>query len=248
VNYTPQSEYYRYVWARMAREHPEFTHDHDLFGDPGPVSTLLLDNYIGFTPFPGARVMDIGANVGILTAYWALNGALVTAYEADHCTARLLSAMLESNGLENVDVVNAAIWKVDGELPFVGRSYVGLARLGSIPGRNGAIQVPDAGDRSLDAPRVPCVAFASALGDTRWDAVKMDIEGAEFETLAATPDSALALIRHMHIEFHNGWATDEQHAALMLKLAKTFEIEEGYHDPRTGRVEWARLRNREAQR
>lgn len=241
---TPQSEYYRTVWSRMAREHPEFTHDHDLFDDPAPVGRLLLDDYIGFIPFPGACVMDVGANIGLLTAYWALNGCQVVAYEADQCTARLLTEMLDVTGLRpNVHVVNAAIWKCDGSIPFVGRSGSGV-----VPNRNGAVQVAGVGDSALDAPCVQCVSFARALGDDPWDAVKMDIEGAEFETLANTPDSSLALIRHMHIEFHNGWATDEQHAALMAKLGHTFEIEEGYHDPCTGRVEWARLRNREAQR
>ena len=68
-----------YVWARMAQEHPEFTHASDPFDDPYAVENLVLSDYIGFKPFKGARVMDVGANAGIWSSYCALNGALVTA-------------------------------------------------------------------------------------------------------------------------------------------------------------------------
>ena len=179
MNYTPQSEYYRYVWSRMAREHPEFTHAHDLFDDPAPIAALLLGDYIGFTPFPGARVMDVGANVGILTAYWALNGCYVVAYEADHCTWRLLNEMLVATDLaRNVIALNQAMWKCDGEIPFVGRSGSGV-----ISNRNGAVQVPGVGDSAMDAPKVKCISFQHALYGHPWDAVKMDIEGSELEAL-----------------------------------------------------------------
>jgi hypothetical protein len=62
------------VWSRVAKEHPEFTRAHDIFNNPWSVQHHVLDNEQGFVPFPGAKVLDLGANVGVCTAYWALNG------------------------------------------------------------------------------------------------------------------------------------------------------------------------------
>jgi 2-polyprenyl-3-methyl-5-hydroxy-6-metoxy-1,4-benzoquinol methylase len=106
------------VWARMSQEHPEFTRDHDPLNDPWTVEALVLNSdshNIDFQPFPGARVMDIGANVGLLTAYWALNGCQVTAYEADPETCKIMAEHCQKLG---VNAVNAAIWTHQGEISF----------------------------------------------------------------------------------------------------------------------------------
>ena len=72
------------VWERMAAEHPEFTRGCDPTDNFHTVEEIILGGSLTwkranelFQPFPGARVMDIGANVGIYTAYCALNCAYV---------------------------------------------------------------------------------------------------------------------------------------------------------------------------
>ena len=71
-----------------------------------------------FQPFPGAKVMDIGSNVGIYTAYCALHGAQVTAYEPDPSTFAIM-AQMASNADLRVDLVNKGVWTEAGKGAFL---------------------------------------------------------------------------------------------------------------------------------
>lgn len=234
----------------MAQEHPEFQRSHAVMNDPWQVEGLLLGDYIGFQPFPGARVMDIGANAGILTAYWALNGANVTAYEADPVTYSILTGMLHENGL-SVNAVHSAVWTYTGAIPFKGRD----SELGESKGRNGAIQVPqhdgfvgNLGQEQIMVT-VPCISLTEAIGDRIWDCVKFDIEGAEFELLMHVESAVLRdHVRYMHVELHNGWASDDLYRRLIDKLETLFEIQGSICDHKEdqwyGRYHWMQLTNR----
>ncbi len=237
------------IWQNMSQVHPEFQRSHAVMNDPWQVEGLLLGDYIGFCPFPGAIVMDIGANAGILTAYWALNGANVTAYEADPVTYAILTAMLDNNKLI-VNAVHGAVWTYTGEIMFKGS---GNECQGS-KGRNGAIQVPQHGaftgnlGQEQDMVTIPCVSLVEALGDKIWDCVKFDIEGAEFELLMNADLRVFDRVRYMHVELHNGWASDDLYHRLVDKLGTVFEIKgsvcDHKNDPWHGRYHWVQLTNR----
>jgi FkbM family methyltransferase len=165
-----------------------------------------------------------------------LNGCHVKAYEADPDTYAVLTDMLYRNRLiPRVDPVNAAIWTHTGFCPFEGRSYTSdIAH-----GRNGAVQVLGAGPngngdmtpglpwgntKNADSsPMIPCISFELALGSQRWDFVKMDIEGAEFQVLLATPERSLRNIDFLQVEFHNGWADDVIYNSVIEKLENIFD-------------------------
>jgi len=232
------------VWARMALEHPEFTRDHNALSDPYALEYLLFGDQIKLGPFKG-NVMDIGANAGILTAYWALNGATVTAYEADPTTFKILQDMIARTGLP-VTVIHAAVWKDSGAIRFRGGSCIDQNRMI----RGGCLWVkerPDGFYEDPDAPivTVPCVSFKDALGDKEWDCVKMDIEGSEFEVLMSTPIESLRQIKQLQLEFHHWWASDELYSDLIFKLITVFRIEgqEVWQlgDEFPGRYKWAVL-------
>jgi FkbM family methyltransferase len=236
------------VWKLMAELHPEFTREHCVFDDPWAVESLLLGDFLGFLPSPGARCMDVGANVGIVSAYLALQGCQVRAYEADPETFTALFGMLTRTGLlQNVDAVQAAIWTHTGVIPFEGRGY----QSESAEGRNGAVQVvsnttpgePRGNTEDIKrSPLVPCISFAHALADERWDFVKMDIEGAEFEVLLRTPLNALARIGFLQVEFHHGWADDILYGRVLGRLEEVFRI----HGPKNpdGRFHHAQFRKK----
>jgi FkbM family methyltransferase len=240
----------------MRQVHPEFTHEHDIFDDYRAVNTLLLGDFLGWQPFPGARAMDCGANAGIVSAYLGANQVFVTAYEADPVTHNLLAEMIRATRLQPyVTPIHAAIWTHTGTVPYHGNGFEG--------GRNGAIQivgggVDGTGDMTLgtfrgntpvihpDTPLVPCISFIDAISDTVWDFVKLDIEGAEFQTLLATPNDSLTRIGFLQIEFHNGWADDVVYAKLLGKLSHTFDhsgavVVDGEH---RGRYHYGHFRNR----
>jgi FkbM family methyltransferase len=228
------------VWGKMAAEHPEFTRAHDPLDDYSMIDTLILGDFIAWRPFSGARVMDIGANVGVWTAYCALNGADVTAYEADPITHGIMSSMLIRNNLK-VNAVNAALWTHTGQILFKGKGIESHYR-------NGAVQVPEhdgfAGNlgQEADMITVPCVSFSDAIGDSVWDCVKVDIEGAEFETLSAVPAEVFEKqIKFLQVEFHNGWASDEVYRALIGKLESVFTSSgsKNIGDKWNGRYDWA---------
>jgi FkbM family methyltransferase len=169
-----------------------------------------------FRPFSEAKVLDIGANLGFVTAFWALNGANVTSYEADPETYKIMTAMFSEIEVD-VSAVNAAVWTYTGEVRFKGLGYT-----------NGALEIFGyAGGTTV----VPCVTFAQALGDTIWDCVKMDIEGAEFEVLMNTPLEVMKRIKYMNLELHkdeyapgHGWMMPAQVEMLRQKLEQVFNI------------------------
>lgn len=250
----------RHVWECMHRIWPKFTRAHDIFNDHVAVQSLLLGDFLGWRPHPGSRVMDIGCNAGIVSAWCAVYGAEVTAYEADPVTARLVTKMARETGIaERLTVVNHAIWIYDGAVPYHGNGWDDERGRG----RNGAVQVVGAGVNGTgdmtpgefigntpvihpDTPRVSCVSLSTAIGKTRWDFVKMDIEGAEFQVLLSTSDESLDLIDFLQIEFHNGWADDVVYGRVIDKLSRLFThtgsiAVDGEHK---GRYHYGQFRNK----
>lgn len=235
------------VWEKMATAHPEFKPEHDALKNPWALEALLLGPQINTEIFPDGNVLDIGSNGGILTAYWALNGAHVTAYEADPITFRFLNDMLRQTNL-NAVAVWAAIWTFTGLIRF--RSNLETKSLT----RGGCISVQERPTGWYEGGEnqeyeVPCVSFEVALNQKEWDCVKMDIEGAEFEILRTTPIEVLRnQIKYMQLEFHHEWVSDAAYQELIAKLDPVFRID-GHttHEGRKhwpGRYLWAHLRRK----
>jgi FkbM family methyltransferase len=130
---------------------------------------------------PGARVLNLGANHGVVAMMLATRvgptGAVV-AVEADRWLADGIERNASLNGLAQVVAVHAAVARDDGDLRF---GVYGHVDDGS--GRFGRMRVPSV---SIDS-------LADRYGSP--DLVFMDIEGYELEalrgaerTLARTPD------------------------------------------------------------
>jgi FkbM family methyltransferase len=171
-----------------------------------------------FKPFVGAKILDIGANLGMVTAFWAMNGADVTSYEADPETYKIMVSMLTRVGLK-ANVTNAAIWSHTGQVNFKGVGHMDGDRVC----RNGGIE------SGPESQPVSCVTFASALGTTMWDCVKMDIEGAEYPVLMSTPLESMRNINYMNLEIHHekhhpNWLTPQQVETLRRTLGHMFDI------------------------
>jgi FkbM family methyltransferase len=220
------------VWERMAKEHPEFKREYDISNDPWGVEDLVCDNEQGFTPFPGAKVMDVGAANGVLSAFWALNGAQVVAYEANPEMCELLADMVKRTNLTNVEVKNAAVWTHTGTVVFSGWKFTD--RKGYIA-RNGVIETPTgvlqdlanikAANIERQKVEVPCVSLTEAIGDAIWDFVKIDIEGAEYGLLMDISNDVLKKrVRSMQVEYHPWGASPEQFAVLDKKMSEVFNL------------------------
>lgn len=144
---------------------------------------VLLDREYDH-PYPGAPevIVDLGANIGISTAYFAARfpGAIVHAVEPNPHLARQLAENLA--GFGNVRVHHFALGAGDGRASL---SLGASSAASSIVARVGA-----------NAVSVETVSFATLfarIGSERIDILKFDIEGAErylFERPAPRPVGA----------------------------------------------------------
>lgn len=87
----------------------------DLFG----LDELILFSFYLQNRGRYRRVADIGANLGLHSLVLARCGFTVRAFEPDPLHARLFSANMERNGVDSVELLQAAVSDTDGEMEFV---------------------------------------------------------------------------------------------------------------------------------
>lgn len=122
-------------------------------------------------------VLDIGANIGAFSLYAQSKGATVLPIEP----VTKNSQSLERNGFPRYQ------FAVGGES--------GIRTIGGTS--SGGASFRDKGNEEL----VMCVTLKDlVLGPV--DMLKMDIEGAEYETLYATPKEVFDKIKHIVLEWH----------------------------------------------
>jgi FkbM family methyltransferase len=174
----------------------------------------------GWEPSRGSKVLEIGANVGIYTAYCANLGARVVAYEADPATFQVLIKNLADQQLV-AKTINKAVWIYNGACTFRGFTR---EETGDHNGALAHIRCPDNG-LFRKPENIPCVSFNDAVGSQEWDCVKVDIEGSEFEMLLSASDEALRQIKFMYVEFHPWWVDPELPGKLINRLSPFFAID-----------------------
>lgn len=219
------------VWTEVDAREPDFWPMHDAAGNYAAVREIVLGGSLGwkgvherFTPKPGTLVMDVGANTGIYTAYCAVKGARVVAFEPFFEAYSLMANMLTKSGLRSrVSYLPAAVWTHSGQCKYFGN----ISTLEGASAYNGGIPAELQPVGTSQAMTVPCYSFEQALSisiDASWDCVKIDIEGSECEVILATPDEALKKIKFMYVEFHP-WVSAKNYDAMLEKLHRVFCFE-----------------------
>lgn len=174
----------------------------------------VLTNAHRFIPFPGARVLDLGAHFGIFSLYCAARGACVVAYEPSAAAFENLihsAAVASDIGIGSIKPINAAIWwhEGHGDLNLSERS----TGENSLINRTGTFAVTN----------VPLVSLDSALqDDNNWDCVKVDIEGAEYETFMGVREENLKRIKFLTMEIHNDLLEVDLVQQLIARLEQNF--------------------------
>ena len=159
-----------------------------------PYETGLLLALIG----PGSVVLDIGANIGTFSVYagTSARGVTIYAYEPTAGFFALLGDNIRLNGLEHqVKCFNLAVG-ADSRV----RQLALESTTFSFP-----TLTPPAGDqvtRTVDVQATSLADILDANALERVDLLKMDCEGAEYETLYGTPDQYLARIGEIRMEYH----------------------------------------------
>jgi len=225
----PWSKQLDWVWAQIARLHPEFKREHWAgHEDPYMLHEHVNNNTCGFTAWPGARVMDIGANIGVFTALCALNGARVIAYEPNRFAFRILLEQIRRIGIEErVTAINAPVWTRTKPVCFQeAKGYMPTATWDVL---NGLVLTGAIGEREVFSDdgafikefSADAVSFDDAVGNEEWDCVKMDIEGAEYPVLLAASDDAMRRVKFLTVELHPNWADKALYDRLIAKLERT---------------------------
>lgn len=135
------------------------------------------------------RIIDCGANVGFAVIYWKqmYPRSRITAFEPDPAICDVLRGNLRAHDLDDVEVVQAAVWSKSGVATFhaegtdAGRLAIGLGA----------------------AVEVNTVRLAERLRGAV-DLLKMDIEGAEVEVLVDCGQAgALDGVNRIFCEYHS---------------------------------------------
>lgn len=220
------------VWERIRIEEPTFLEAYDPTNNYHTVREIVLggsttwgycnDHY---KAKPGDLVMDIGANVGIYSAWCASRGASVVAYE---CDPKVLGHLYKTADEAMFTVMPMAV----RSKPELLRYYSHVGRIGDVAFYNGAVEgmVPWAKAEEDDAVEVVATAFSMALGAQGWDMVKIDIEGGEADLLLNTPESYLRQIKRAYVELHP-WVSEKDYKAILELCPKIWNTAPIGHTP-----------------
>jgi len=135
------------------------------------------------------KILDCGANIGLSVIYFKslYPQSRIVAFEPDPKLGEVLAANLESFKIQDVEVINKAVWSVNTTLEFFSE--------GSDSGRLSE-SIEGASRLSVETIRL-----AEFLHETV-DFLKMDIEGAETEVLSDVNDM-LCNVKNIFIEYHS---------------------------------------------
>ncbi len=157
-----------------------------------------------------SRVLDLGAHKGYFAVFALNHGAReVISFEPEPTNFRRLAAAAQSE----------TRWCVRQE------AIAGMRGMRKLALKD-AWSHTLTGSPSVDSVMVPAVTLADVLGDSGHErkVVKIDIEGAECEALAATPQHVLATIDEIVIEVHPGAPCGANEIALALKHAGLSQV------------------------
>lgn len=185
----------------------------------------------GFADGSLDTVVDVGANIGLFSIRVAPLARRVVAFEPLPDHFRILKSNLSP--FQHIVPVPKAL---------AGRS--GPLDLWVSPNPGGHSILRDVA-RGPDSVRVEATTFRDLFADhsiERCDLLKLDCEGAEYESLAAMPDELWPRIARIHLEFHSGpsgWS-GEKLAELLREKGYRCDLVARDHHPGQGHLFAAR--------
>lgn len=133
-------------------------------------------------------VVDAGAHVGLFALRAAVHAAHVVAIEPHPVTSTLLTLNLRKNRIQNVTVIEKALWGANEPLEIAEGSHSAAHAVNSGECRGSGVEAITL-DELLEA-------------SGRVDLLKLDIEGAEFEAITRARSETLAKLNAVVGELH----------------------------------------------
>lgn len=185
-----------------------------MFGVWEPVLTEFLRRRL----HPGRVFVDVGANVGWFTTVASRSvgpSGSVVAIEAAPSLFGQLRAQVRANGLENVRPVNEAAGARPGRARVEAgpRTHTGLTRV-----------VATSAGADNDIPLRPLAAILTEQEVARCRAIKIDVEGSEYDVVRGMRDLFPVLPADAEIIVEVG----PERAVSSTDVAELFEIFRGY--------------------
>jgi FkbM family methyltransferase len=164
---------------------------------------IFVDEIYNFSSNKGCPIIyDCGANIGISCLYFKniFPGSKIKAFEADPIIADILRNNLAKNNINDVEVINKAVWIDCHGIEF----GVNGADGGSI----------NAVDNKITIDSIRLKDFIDS--EECIDLLKIDIEGAEYSVLEDCRNS-LSRVKHLFIEYHS-WSHLDQNLSQILDI------------------------------
>lgn len=150
-------------------------------------------------------IIDAGSNIGVSLLYFAENykSSKIIGFEADNKIFSILKNNIKYNEINNVEVINKAVWIHDGGVNF------------SSDGADGSLIVMDE-----NSSKVESIKLSSFLMKfPRVDLLKIDIEGAEIDVIKDCENS-LSMVENLFIEFHSFKSHQQSLSKILFILEK----------------------------
>ncbi|MGD9896226.1 MAG: FkbM family methyltransferase [Candidatus Methylacidiphilaceae bacterium] len=155
------------------------------------------------------RIFDCGANIGLATLFFKLRypESRIEAFEADPDLADLYESVVRENGLLGTRLHRCAVSGNDGVREFYRHA---CNMVGSLSPKRG-------GNRG--SIRIPACRLSSFIGEQPVDFLKLDVEGAEMETVQELfASGSLGKIVEGVVEYHHNLGIDGSRLSEFLAL------------------------------
>jgi len=149
-------------------------------------------------------IYDCGSNIGMSCIYFKkiFSGAKIKAFEADPKISRYLKENLNANGLNDVEVIDKAVWVNDGGVEL------------NIEGADGSSIYTEGKKQKVSSIRLKDLLDS----ESRIDMLKMDIEGAENDVILDC-GNRLKIVNNIFIEYHS-YTNSQQKLSELLNVLK----------------------------
>jgi len=155
------------------------------------VEGIFVEELYKFSPkTESPLIIDCGSNIGLSIIYFKklFPNSRIIGFEPDKNIFDACVYNLREFGLSDVQMINAGVWKNDGEVKFLKDNSLG-----------GMIVEPGMDDSSFST--IAVVDIKKYLNQ-KVDFLKIDIEGAEIEVLLNTGD-LLMNVENLFVEYHS---------------------------------------------
>lgn len=164
-----------------------------------------------------AVILDIGANIGSHTVYWALekNAKKIYSFEPLEATYEILERNIKLNKLEDrVETFNFGLYNLESKASVSNYNLANIGNTSFVPNNNGGFQL-----KKLDSLKIP----------EKIDLIKIDVEGAEVEVVMGAMNTIRKNKPVIVIESFNRKAEiDDLFTALCYKQVDTIRQGEDY--------------------